>query len=229
MKYISIEIDRDDLNQKLGGGIPRGSLMIIEGPDGTGKSVLSQRITYGALANGSSVTYISTELSTWDFLKQMNSLNYIIDNYLFNGKLLFLTLVPLYADIEEGENLIFKLEESPQLFERDILIIDSLSYPLVSELSYKEVKELVMFLNKVKDDKIIILTYDPESIDQKLVKELRRIADIYFKLKIGSIAGQRVRFIEIERFRNALDTYTPVIPFRVEPKLGFVIEIVSVV
>ncbi len=229
MKYISIDIERDDLNEKLGGGIPRGSLIIIEGPDGNGKSIVSQRITYGALVNGASVTYISTELSTWDFLKQMNSLNYIIDDYLFNGKLLFITLLPLYAELEEGENLIFKLEESPHLFEKDILIIDSLSYPLVSNLTYKEVKELISFFNKVKDDKIIILTYDPRSIDHKLVKELRRVADIYFKLKIGSIAGQRVRFIEIERFRNAKDTYTPIIPFRVEPKLGFVIEIVSVV
>jgi len=90
MDYISLHLDRDDLNDKIGGGLPKGSLMIVEGESGIGKSILCQRITYGALVNGYTVTYISTEMTTLDFVRQMASLNYNIETYLFN---LFLTSI----------------------------------------------------------------------------------------------------------------------------------------
>ena len=39
----------DDIDKKLGGGIPIGSLTLIEGQSGSGKSVLSQQFTWGSL------------------------------------------------------------------------------------------------------------------------------------------------------------------------------------
>ena len=38
-----------EIDEKLGGGIPVGSLGLIEGQPDSGKSVLSQHLTYGAL------------------------------------------------------------------------------------------------------------------------------------------------------------------------------------
>ena len=39
--------ERDRLNKELGGGIPPGSIVLVEGDYGAGKSAMSQRFAYG--------------------------------------------------------------------------------------------------------------------------------------------------------------------------------------
>ncbi|MCX5998264.1 MAG: hypothetical protein NTU41_01375 [Chloroflexi bacterium] len=51
-----------EVDEKLGGGIPVGSLGLIEGHSDAGKSVLSQQLTYGALVESQVwVVYYTTE------------------------------------------------------------------------------------------------------------------------------------------------------------------------
>ena len=38
-----------ELDKKLGGGIPLGSLTLLEGQSGSGKSVMSQQLIWGSL------------------------------------------------------------------------------------------------------------------------------------------------------------------------------------
>ncbi|CAG0961568.1 partial DNA repair protein RadA, partial [Flavobacteriales bacterium] len=64
MAGYNFVLDRDELNQMLGGGFPKGSLIMIDGPSGSGKSALCQRFAYGLLDNKNTVTYISTQLTT---------------------------------------------------------------------------------------------------------------------------------------------------------------------
>ena len=42
----------DELDKKLGGGIPAGSLTLVEGVSDSGKSVLTQQIVWGTLKQG---------------------------------------------------------------------------------------------------------------------------------------------------------------------------------
>ena len=48
-KLLSIKLRRDELERSIGGGLPTSSLVLIEGPDGAGKSIVSQRFCYGIL------------------------------------------------------------------------------------------------------------------------------------------------------------------------------------
>ncbi len=231
-EYIRFYLDRDDLESKLGGGIPKGSLIIIEGEDGGGKSIVSQRVTYGALVNGHSVTYISTELNVIDFIKQMDSLAYDVSDYLLSKKLVFVSLINLFGKTKGKSNLIFELRKSKskKLFENDLVIIDSLSYPLIDKLSRQQIEELVDFFLRLRAmNRTILLTYNPNDVDQEFVKALRRIADIYLKVGVSTLAGQLTRFIEVKRFRNPREMYSLLIPFRVEPRLGLIVEIVTIV
>lgn len=231
-EYINLYLDRDDFNDRIGGGIPKGSLMIIEGQEGEGKSIISQRITYGSLINNATVSYISTELNILDFVRQMDSLNYNITEYLLSNKLLFVSTLSLFSKVKDKGNLIMELmkSKSKKIFEKDIIIIDSLSYPLIDNLSKKDVRILIDFFSRIKSmNKILILTFDPTIIDSYFANELRRVADIYFKVGITTIAGSLTRYIEIKRFRNPKSMYNMMIPFRVEPGLGLIIEIVTVV
>jgi flagellar protein FlaH len=83
--YYSIELIRDELNRYFGGGIPRSSLILFEGVDGSGKSIMCQRFVYALLKKEKKITYISTELNTLDFIRQMYSIKYStnIGNFLF--------------------------------------------------------------------------------------------------------------------------------------------------
>jgi len=38
--YLDIELRRDEFHRRLGGGLPTGSLMLIEGKYGYGKSII---------------------------------------------------------------------------------------------------------------------------------------------------------------------------------------------
>ena len=51
-KKRSISSGNLELDKKMGGGIPEGSLTLIEGQSDSGKSVLVQQLTWGALQDG---------------------------------------------------------------------------------------------------------------------------------------------------------------------------------
>ena len=60
---FGIHLKADELAARMGGGLPRGSTMLIEGAEGSGRSAMCQRLLYGLLQNGHSATFVSTELT----------------------------------------------------------------------------------------------------------------------------------------------------------------------
>ena len=64
-----------ELDSKMGGGIPLGSLTLIEGDSGAGKSVLSQQLLWGSLQDGFKAAVFTSENSIKSLIRQMQSLN----------------------------------------------------------------------------------------------------------------------------------------------------------
>ena len=69
-RITSITTGSGEIDKKLGGGIPVGSLTLIEGQSNAGKSVLTQQLTSGALASGVKVAYFTTENSVKSLIAQ---------------------------------------------------------------------------------------------------------------------------------------------------------------
>ena len=63
-----------EIDNKMGGGIPVGSLTLIEGPNDCGKSVLTQQLLWGAAQQGFHIAVYTTENTIKSLLKQMNRL-----------------------------------------------------------------------------------------------------------------------------------------------------------
>lgn len=82
--------ERDRVNTSLGGGLPTGSIVLLEGEYGAGKSVISQRVAYGLAEERTPTTYVSTELAAPEFIEQMESLAYGVVDHLLAERLLFL-------------------------------------------------------------------------------------------------------------------------------------------
>ena len=225
--YISMKIQRDMLHTKLGGAIPYGSLVLVEGKDGMGKSLLVQRLLYSFLVNGATVTYVSAELSTKDFLQQMDSLHYSIDDWLVDQRLLFIPMFPFIGGGKLRADFLDRLLCAQQLFEHDIIIIDTLSFLLVQgNISQEKVFDAIKFFKKiVNKGKIVMFTVDPEQLNKGLLTLIRSVADVYLEFGSKSLGGDIKKFMSINRFKRAKQQVVAQIAFRVEPGQGMIIDI----
>lgn len=68
-----VNTGNEELDRRLG-GIPFPSLILIEGDHGTGKSVISAQIAYGLLISKMKGYIITTEQSTYGYLKKMSEI-----------------------------------------------------------------------------------------------------------------------------------------------------------
>lgn len=225
--YYSIELIRDELNRYFGGGIPKNSLILIEGIDGSGKSVLCQRFSYALLKKEKTITYISTELNTLDFIKQMDSMSYGVKEFILNHKILFITMVPFLGKVKFEEDFLEKIMASKKIFDSDIIVFDTLSFLLIKKDASESIYyNIISFFRKLNNlNKTIIFTIDPTHLDDKFLTLLRSVVDIYISINSSSASGESVRIIDIKRFKRPFDVYMAKIPFRVEPKEGLIIEI----
>jgi len=225
--HYSIELIRDELNRYFGGGIPKNSLILFEGVDGSGKSILCQRFSYALLKKNVTITYISTEFNTLDFINQMESIRYSIKDSILNQKILFITMVPYLGKVKFEDDFLDKIISSKKLFDSEVIIFDTLSFLLIKKDASDEVYyKIINFFRKLNNlNKTVIFTIDPTHLDDKFLTLLRSVVDIYIDITSGGITGDSVKTINIKRFKRPYDVYMSKIPFRVEPKEGIIIEI----
>ena len=111
----------------MGGGIPLGSLTLLEGQSDPGKSVVSQQLIWGSLQAGLTVTLFTTENTTKSLLRQMSSLNLEVMQFLLLGRL------KIYP-ISVGKNkltpkqvfdtMLQNISHGPRV---DLIVVDSLT------------------------------------------------------------------------------------------------------
>jgi flagellar protein FlaH len=223
------EIDRDGLHRQLGAGIPKGSIGLLEGKYGAGKSAILQRLAYGFLKNGVTVTYISTELTAKGFIEQMRSLDYPITPYLLNKDLLYIPVFPLIGEALPRHQFLDKLMDTKELYEREVTIIDSFSSLCKADLRGQRTIQVLAFFKKLAGlNRTVLLSADPVDLDERTMAPLRADSDIYMSIAMGSIEGSTVRTLNVNRFGSSAEPVGDAIGFRIEPKIGFIIDITTV-
>ena len=232
-------LERDELEQRLGGGFPEGSLVVVEGEYGSGKSVLFERFLYGFLRNRLKCTLVSTELTTLHFIEQMYSLDYPVEEFILDRRLLFLPVYPILSHRGRKNDLIERLLGAKRMYEQDVVVFDTYSSLVknwVREAS-KDPKidvvgalEETLFLFKLltAHGKTVMLGIEPGDLDHDFAARLQSSADQYFTLKIDNVGGQVSRSLFVRRFERASANVADIVPFRVEPKSGFIVEIKTV-
>jgi flagellar protein FlaH len=222
----SISLESDELSEKMGGGLPKGSIVLIEGEEGSGRSVISQRLCYGLVSNDHSVTFISTESTMRNFIDQMYSLDYKIADHLPCRRLIFIPVYPLLGEAKPRGGFLSRLVNSPQLYTTDVIIIDTLSSLVGSDIRENSCLAFLSFLKKLTSmGKTIIMTAEK---GQKDLEHLRLASDIYAVLNLKMSGDGMQRTLQIKRFSRARSKVDEIIGFRIEPKIGMVIEITEV-
>ncbi|MCL7410606.1 MAG: ATPase domain-containing protein [Methanosarcinaceae archaeon] len=225
----SFEIPRDEFNRKLGGGFPPGSLVVIEGGSGGGKSTICQRLIFGLLENQNSVTFVSTQQTTKGFINQMYSLDYPIATYLLNGSFLFIPVIPLVQAAKSRIDFLERLMGAKDLFENNIIVIDTISSLIKYSVDNEKSLDLVSFFKKLNGmGKIIILTVEPSQLSEDITSMFRSSCDIYISLMVKPMANEVKRTVVVNKFTGAKGPVGQMIGFRIEPKVGLVVEIAAV-
>ncbi len=225
----SFDLQRDELCRKLGGGFPLGSIVMIEGGGGSGKSTVCQRLAYGLMENGSSVTYISTQLTTKGFINQMYSLNYSIANFLLKKKLLYIPVLTLMDPTRPRLDFIERLRSGEELFKNDVIIIDTVSSLIKHSVNIEKSLELISFFKRLTGiNKTIILSIEPNELESHILSEFNGASDINLTLKISTLGSNIKRTLIVNKFTGAAAQVESMVGFRIESNVGLVVEIASV-
>ncbi|MCX9013965.1 MAG: ATPase [Candidatus Methanoperedens sp.] len=229
MAGYSFKLDRDELSEMLGGSLPKGTMLLMTGPHGSGKSVLSQRFAYGLLDNKNTVTYISTQLTTKNFIRQMVSLDYSIGLKMLRGELLYIPVYPLLDQTKPRMDFIGKLMSAEGLFEKDIIIIDNLSALIRYNINSERSLDLISFFKKLTGmQKTIILTMDSSELPESLTTEFKDGAEILLSLKIRQMGSETLRTAIIDKYTLQENQTGSMVGFKVETKMGIQINISGV-
>lgn len=228
----SLGTGRDTLNRKLGGGIPKSSIVWVEGEFGAGKSVFAQRFTWGFCEEEYSVSYISTELDLEGFLDQMRSLNYDVSDALLDLRLLFQE-VP----IESGRDYMDTLMSSDIIWRGDVTLIDSFDQLLRNDEEFdslfskggdeeKEVSQRVIsFLRRlITGDRSVLLFVDPNNLSEDALAPFRSVADVFFELRMIDVGGSTWRTLGVKRFSGMGKQVGDLIGYSVRSRMGLAVE-----
>ena len=190
-----------------------GELLAIIGPNGAGKSTICQRLSFGMLENESRVTLVSTQQTTKGFINQMYSLDYPIGSYLLNGGFLYIPVIPLMQAAKSRIDFIERLMGAKELFENDVIIIDTISSLIKYSVDAEKSLDLISFFKKLNGmGKVIILTIEPSQLDEDV--NSGRLFQISIEIssfgletcrrpKVGSLRAER--FTPMPGVHKALD------------------------
>ena len=227
-KGKTITTGSTEIDKKLGGGIPVGSLVLLEGQSDAGKSVLSQHFSHSTLNDKISVACYTTENTVKSLLSQMNSLNLDVTDYFLCDRLRIypVEMTAEDADVGESFNALKKHFESLQPW-FELIIFDSLT-GMVAHADDRGIIDFFAGCKKLCDQgrTIVTIVHSYAFADQMLIR-VRSLCDAHLVMKIDQLGERLVKTMEVAKVRNADQSTGNVISFDVEPGIGMKIIPIS--
>ena len=220
VKKKIISTGQGEIDKKLGGGIPVGSLILIEGQSDSGKSVFCQQLTWGSLRNNVKVGVFTTENTVRSLNSQMASLGLHVLDYILLGWLKIYTMKASQVKNNPQMTVDIILETMAKATDCELFIIDSLT-PIISgaggevTLTYFE-----RCKNLCDKGKTIVNVTHSYAFEQDFLVRLRSISDAHIRLTIEKIGDKLVKSLEVAKIRGAAQSTGNILAFDVEPEIG---------
>ena len=216
------------LDQKLGGGIPTGSLTLIEGTGSASKTVLCQYLTYGALRARHRVAYFSSETTAEVLIAKMASIGLSVSDFVLKDGLRISTMLEL-AESADPERLLTLLPEEmkrlPKQF--DIIVVDAIT-DLATYSDHRAVIRMFSSCKRLCDEgRTVFIAAQSYSFEKSMVTRLRDLCDAHLNLQVEQVAGKLLRTLRVTKAHNSELTQDNVISFEVLPGTGISVSPIS--
>ncbi|MHB8103024.1 MAG: archaellum protein ArlH [Methanosarcina sp.] len=218
----------DEIDKKLGEGIPLGSLVLIEGENDTGKSVLCQQMTYGGLNQLHKIAYYTTENTIKSMLGQMESLSLDISDFYSWG---YFRIFPVHLEgvewtSDQMKGTLHLLATHLKSIRERVIIIDSLTM----FTTYSGEDGIFEFLTKLKNfcDRgyTIFVTLHQHAFKEDTLVRVRSSCDCHLFLRKEQLTDRYISVMEVSKIRGAKKSTGNIVSFEVQP--GYGIRIIPV-
>ena len=216
----SINTGNRELDKSIGGGIPYGTLMLMEGQSSSGKSTLSQQLIWGALTAGENAALYTTEQTVHSFLRQMSSLGEDVSNYFLLNHLQIFPLNIPQGSIAPAQLFRQLSEHIARQTECRIVVVDSLT-TIISQADGDLIQEFFAGCKALCDEgKAIICTVHSNAFAEDILTRVRSICDAHIRLQVEKAGSKLLKTIEVAKIRGAEMNTGTISGFEVEPGLG---------
>jgi flagellar protein FlaH len=216
-KKTVISARNTELDSRMGGGLPTGSLTLIEGGSGSGKSVLSQQIIWGALQDGFIASLFTTENNVKSLVTQMKSIDLDVFDFLLLRKFRAYP-VELARLRERAPGALIQAMKKQR--ERDLIVVDSFT-PAIGHCSNEQI---LSFFEECKrlcaGGTTVIVTLHGQAVDDDLIGTIRSMCDGNLRLRSEQDGQKLVKTLEVAKIRGAASGTGSIVGFDVEPGWG---------
>ena len=218
---MSVSTGNGEIDKKLGGGIPAGSLTLIEGHSDAGKSVLCQHLAHGSLQSGMSAAYYTAENTVKSLVNQMASLGLEVSDYFLVDQLRIypLQISSKQIDADRSFGLLAQhIETLPESFK--IIIVDSVT----NIVTHSHETSILDFFSTCKglcdSGRTVFIVVHSYGFDEKMLIRVRSLCDAHLTLRMEQVGDRLIKMLEVSKVRNADRTTGNIVSFDVEPGLG---------
>jgi archaeal flagellar protein FlaH len=212
-----------EIDKKLGGGLPTGSLTLMEGESDAGKTPMVQQFIHGCLEAGKRVALYTTENTTSSLMRQMKSLNMDVDDYFILGRLSIYPL-PLVIEPDNSRTMYATFIDHMRSLDVDVIFIDGVT----AFVSHAEEGSTLDFFFATRDlcdsGFSVVMTLHSYACREELLLRLLSLCDAHLRLKVEDLGKRLCKTMEIAKIRGAARSGGAFsVCFEVVPDLGITI------
>ena len=220
-KFIRFGENLIPLAQKLGGGIPLGSLTMLVGSASVGTSVFCQHLAYGALFENHNTAFYSSQDGAQPLVAQMDSIGLPVSKYLQDDRLCIYPIQNPVSSDDAGPMLAALALDIQFLASKyELIVLDSISI-LAGAC---EARSVIGFFTSCKrlcgKGATIITVAHPSAFDENLSARVSALCDAHLTLSAGRVGARDVLMLKVDKVNNQQPYTGNLINFEVASGVG---------
>lgn len=209
-----------ELDAKMGGGVPAGSLMLIEGSSGSGKSVLSQQILWGSLQDGFIAAAFTSENTVKSLVSQMSSIDLDVLDFLLLRKFRIYPMELSQLGEHAPSNLLHAIKREKKAG-RNLIIVDSFTAAIDQVTSDNAIVRFFEGCKRVcAEGTTIMITIHNDAVEPEMLSRIRSMCDAHLILSSEQDGQRLVKTLQVAKVRGAASVTGAIVGFEVEPGWG---------
>ena len=214
-----ISTGNDELDKKIGGGIPLRSLTLVEGQPDSGMSVLTQQMLWGSVKNNLRAMVFTTENTVRSLLPTLWLLTRFLMDYLLLSRLRIYPVDIRRTRRSLSMGLMPLLSTCPAKGV-DLAVIDSITY----YITHASIEEILTFFEDCKvlcDQGLSIMCVAHSyAVDESVMVRLGSMSDAHLKLRMETMGAKMIKILEVAKVRGAEMSTGNIVSFDIAPNWG---------